>query len=131
MQTIRQFDHNDTDIFRLRKKHLTQILRLHLQPVCILVLRIFNIIRQMQMLQLGYTIHEKKDFIPEFLPHLFFSHHGIFQHIMQQTRSNGFLVQFQLCQNDCHTERMDNICLSGFTHLSFVRLKSDMICLFN
>ena len=82
----------------------------------------------MQMLQLGYTIHEKKDFIPEFLPHLFFGHHGIFQHIMQQTRSNGFLVQFQLCQNDCHTERMDNICLSGFTHLSFVRLKSDMIC---
>ena len=85
----------------------------------------------MQMLQLGYTIHEKKNFIPEFLPHLFFGHHGIFQHIMQQTRSNGFLVQFQLCQNDCHTERMDNICLSGFTHLSFVRLKSDMICLFN
>ena len=73
MQTIRQFDHNDTDIFRHRKKHLTQILRLHLQPVCILVLRIFNIIRQMQMLQLGYTIHEKKDFIPEFLPHLFSS----------------------------------------------------------
>ena len=131
MQTIRQFDHNDTDIFRHRKKHLAQILRLHLQTVCILVLRIFNIIRQMQMLQLGYTIHEKKDFIPEFLPHLFFGHHGIFQHIMQQTRSNGFLVQFQLCQNDCHTERMDNICLSGFTHLSFVRLKSDMICLFN
>ena len=50
MQTVCKFYNDDTDIFRHGKKHLAQILSLHLKPVRILVLRILGAVCQMQVL---------------------------------------------------------------------------------
>ena len=58
VQTIRKLDHDNTDILCHREKHLSKILGLHLKAVRILIFRILDIVRQMQMLQLGHTINK-------------------------------------------------------------------------
>ena len=50
---------------------------------------------------------------------------------MEKARCNGLLIHFQICQNNGHTKRMDNIGLSGFAHLVFMGLCCHMVCLLN
>ena len=79
------------------------------------------------MLQLGHTIHQKKNLLSEFLLHLVIRHDRILQHVMQQACRDGLLVQLQFRQNDCHTERMNNIRLSRLAHLTLVGVVRHLI----
>ena len=49
---------------------------------------------------------------------------------MEDTGYNGFLIQLQICQNDRHTQGVDNIWLSGFSLLILMGVSGDMVCLF-
>ena len=49
---------------------------------------------------------------------------------MKKASHNTLLVQLQIRQNDCHTERVNDIRLTGLTKLPFMRLVSNMISLF-
>ena len=44
---------------------------------------------------------------------------------MEQSGHDGLLVKLQLRKNNGHTERMNNISLAGFAHLSLVGIVRD------
>ena len=123
MQTIRQLDHNDTDILRHGEEHLTQVLRLHLQ----LGIRLLSIAGQRDLLQFRHTVYQKRHVISEFSPEVILRHHSIFHHIVQNTCHDGLLIQLQIRQNDSHIQRMDDIGFPGLPELVLVSLAGNLI----
>ena len=101
--------------FAIAAEHLAQVLRLHLK-LCFCL--IAGIVRKMQMLQLGSRRPPKGNVRSELFSDLFDRHHGIFHHIVQKSRHDRLLIQLQIRQDNRHAQRMDDVRLAGFTHLS-------------
>ena len=128
VEAVRQLDHDYADILRHRHEHLAQVLRLHLK-LCFCL--IAGIVRKMQMLQLGHAVHQKGNVRSELFSDLFDRHHGIFHHIVQKSRHDRLLIQLQIRQDNRHAQRMDDVRLAGFTHLSLMGVICQPIRFFN
>ena len=121
VETVRQLDEDDTDILGHGKEHLSKVLCLD-----------FDLIRIVgQLSQLCNAVDQKSDLRPEFLFDLRIGHPGILHGIVQKTRNDGFLVQLQVRQDNGHTERVDDIGLSGFSFLILVGLLCGKVGLFD
>ena len=120
VQTVRQLDEDYPDILCHGQKHLPQIFRLYLQLIRGII----------QLSQFGHAVHQKRHLRAEQLRQFLLRHHRILHHIMEDAGDDGFLVQFQIRQNDGHTQRMDNVRFSRFSYLAFVSLRCNLICFF-
>ena len=109
------------DILGHGQKHFSEILCLYLH----LVRRI------VQLAQLGHAVHNQFHFFAELFLQFFRRHDGIFHHIVEQAGHNGLFVQFQVRQNNRHTEGMNDIGLSGFSFLVLMSLESYPVSLFD
>ena len=108
VQSVRQLDHDDADVLCHGKKHLAQILRLHLQLIDVAALSS----GKLQLLQLRNAIHEEFHVRSEFSADFFRRQDRILHNIMEESCHDCLLIQFQICQNDRNAQRMNNIGLT-------------------
>ena len=127
VETVREFDQNDSDIACHRIKHLTKIFGLYLK----LFIRLIGSSRKRNILQLCNTRYKECYFIAEFLSETGLRHFGIFKHVMKKRSGNGLLIHLEFCQNNGNIERMDDIRLTGFSDLTLVCIISEGKCLFD
>ena len=124
VQSVRQLDHDDADVLCHGKKHLAQILRLHLQLIDVAALSS----GKLQLLQLRNAIHEEFHVRSEFSADFFRRQDRILHIIMEESCHDCLLIQFQICQNDRNAQRMNNIGLTRLSHLSLVSLIGYLVC---
>ena len=77
VKTVCQLDQDHTDILGHGKKHLPEVLCLHLQTI-----RFVSVPHELQLLQLGHTIYKKRHLFSKLLPDLILCHNSVFYHIM-------------------------------------------------
>ena len=118
MKTVRQFYNDNTDIFCHRQKHFTKIFRLHIQFVRGIV----------QLGQFRNTIDQKCNLRTKHLSNVFHSIRCVLNDIMKKSADNRLLVHIQLCQNDCHTDRVNQIWFPGFSFLILMCFFGKFIC---
>ena len=121
VKPVRQLDEDNADIFCHCKEHFSQVLCLFIHFICGIA----------QLTQLGDSIYQQCHLITKFLCQVFCSHRCILYHIMKKTCCNTFLIKLQICQNNCHTKRVNDIRLTGFTHLSVMGLFCHLVCFFD
>ena len=131
MQAVRQLDHDHTDILCHGEEHLPQVLRLHLLLIRRSAFPVLLIAAEIDVLQFGHTVHQKRHIRSEFLRDFLHRHDGVFHHIVQKSGLNSLLIQFQIRKNDGHAQRVDDIGFAGFAHLSLVCLRGHLIRFFN
>ena len=117
VQAVCQLDNDHTDIFCHGEKHLAQIFCLYFQ----LIFRI------RQLTQLGDPVYQKCDFFSKFSCDILHCHLSIFHRIMEHPCHDRLFIHLQISQNDPHPERMDDIGLSGLSHLLLVSLSGKLI----
>ena len=116
VQTVRQLDHDDADVFGHGQEHLAIVLELHL------FLRLV-----LDAAELRHAIDEHGDLLAEQLLHLLAGVRRILDHIMQQCRRDRRLIHMELCQYLSDMQRMDDIGFTGNALLILVRLFCDLI----
>ena len=121
VQTIRQFYQNNADILCHRKEHLSQVFCLLLD----LIRRIF------QLCQLRDTAYNQGHLRAELLGQLFFGHDGIFDNVVQKACRDRLLVELQICQDNCHTERMDDVRFPALSFLVLMCIRCHAVCFFD
>ena len=117
VQTVCQFHDDNTDILRHRKEHLSQVLCLGLQFILGII----------QLAQFGNAIHQKCHLFTELCGDFIQCHRRIFYYVMKHSCHDRFFIHLQICKNDRHPERMDDIRLSGFTELILMRFFAYLI----
>ena len=126
VESVGKLYKDDTDILGHSQKHLPEVLRLHFKLLCSLV---FIVGRKLQTLQLGNTIYKKCYIRSKLLIYLVFGENSVFYDIMQKPCCNSLLIQLQICKDNGHTQRVNNIRLSGFAKLIFVSFARYIISL--
>ena len=121
VQTVRQFYQNNADILCHRKEHLSQVFCLLLD----LIRRIF------QLCQLRDTAYNQGHLRAELLGQLFFGHDGIFDNVVQKACRDRLLVELQICQDNCHTERMDDVRFPALSFLVLMCIRCHAVCFFD
>ncbi len=128
MESVRQLDDDDADILDHGKKHLAQIFGLHfLLRLCFVRI----VAGKLELLQLGDAVDQIGDIVSEHVGKLFFCVDRILDNIMQQSRGNGLLIHFKICQNDRHIQRMNNVGFPGLSLLRLVCLCGKRVCPFD
>ena len=103
------------------KEHLSQVFCLLLD----LIRRIF------QLCQLRDTAYNQGHLRAELLGQLFFGHDGIFDNVVQKACRDRLLVELQICQDNCHTERMDDVRFPALSFLVLMCIRCHAVCFFD
>ena len=111
MQAVCKFYHDHTYILGHRKEHLAEILGLQIKLLG----------RILYTRELRDTVYKKCNFRAKLFLQLVIRHHRIFDNIMQDAGRDRLLIHFHVCKYDRNTQRMDNIRLSGFAFLTFMK----------
>ena len=64
---------------------------------------------KIQLIQFRDAVHQMGHVLPELLTDLLVRHNGVFHHIVQKPRDNRLLIQLQICEDNGHIQRMDDI----------------------
>ena len=134
VQPVRQLDQNDADVLRHGEKHFPQIERLIFQllgGLFLLPAALIIILGEFKLGELCHAIDKKRHIRAKIRLDLFPGEQSILHHIVQKTSRNRLLVHFQIGQNDCDIERMNDIGFAGLAQLPLVRLVRGVISLFN
>ena len=130
VKSVRKLDKNNSDILCHSKKHLTQVLRLHIDLFLSLVTHI-AVGMKLQSSQLCNTVNQERNIGSETLFYLLFGKYGIFNDVMKQARSYSLFVHFKICQNYGNTKRVNYIWFTRFSKLLLMSLSRFLIRLFN
>ena len=127
VKAVGKFDHYDTDVTCHCIEHLTEVLSLHLK----LFIRLVGNPRKRNALEFCHTGYEKRNLVSELLTHHRLGYFGIFENVMEKSRTYGLLVHFEFGQDYRNVEGMDDIRLTGFPDLSLVGIVGYRISLFD
>ena len=127
VKAVGKFDHYDTDVTCHCIEHLTEVLSLHLK----LFIRLVGNPRKRNALEFCHTGYEKRNLVSELLTHHRLGYFGIFENVMEKSRTYGLLVHFEFGQDYRYIKGMDDIRLTGFPDLSLVGIVSYRISLFD
>ena len=111
VQTVGQFHQQDADVLGDGENEFSQILGLA---------RVLGL--ELQSRQLGHTLDQGSDLLPEPLGDVVAGGGGVLDHIVQQGGDNGRRVQPVVGQNARHLDRMGEIGIAGGPQLRAVHL---------
>ena len=120
VQTVRQFDQHDADIFGHRQKHFPEIFQLLVFFVLVMKLR-----------ELRHAVHERGDFFSEKRLDIRKRMLRILHDIVQKRRRDARGVHLELRQNVGDGQRMNDVRLPRLAFLRRVRLRRQRIRLLN
>ncbi|GAR62344.1 hypothetical protein NGUA15_04156 [Salmonella enterica] len=101
MGTVSKLNEDDADILHHRHNHFAKVFGL----------RLF-LIAELELIKFRHPLYQLGNAFTEKLFHVLISGGGIFNHVMQQSGHQRFVVEFHLGQNTGHRYRVRDI---GFT----------------
>ena len=128
VETVGEFDQDDTDILGHGKEHLSEIAGLHF----LLDMGLIAVVAgKFEFFQLGDAVDQQRDIRSELFCDLFPGHDRIFNYVVQKACGDRLLVELEVRQDQRDIKGMDDVGLSGLSLLSFMRLSGHLIALFD
>ena len=110
VQAVGKLDDDDADILCHGKKHLPQIFRLDLHLLHFVV----------DLAEFGHPVDQKAHVLAEGLADFIHRHRCVLHDIVQYTGRDRLLVHLEIRQDNADAQRVDDIRLTGLSHLSLM-----------